>query len=44
MTVAADTELADLMMKLVGLDLNSADGRARAGARNKPYLDLTPRA
>lgn len=32
MTAATDTELADLMMKLVGLDLTSADGRAGSGA------------
>jgi hypothetical protein len=32
MTAATDTELADLMMKLVGLDLTSADGRAGAGS------------
>lgn len=32
MTSAQDTELADLMMQLVGLDLTSADGRAGAGS------------
>ncbi|WP_447910591.1 hypothetical protein [Brevundimonas bullata] len=32
MTPAQDTELADLMMQLVGLDLTSADGRAGAGS------------
>ena len=32
MTPVQDTELADLMMQLVGLDLTSADGRAGAGA------------
>ena len=32
MTAATDTELADLMMQLVGLDLTSADGRAGAGS------------
>lgn len=32
MTPAQDTELAGLMMQLVGLDLTSADGRAGAGS------------
>lgn len=32
MTPAQDTELADLMLQLVGLDLTSADGRAGAGS------------
>ena len=32
MTPAQDTELADLMMQLVGIDLTSADGRAGAGS------------
>lgn len=32
MTPAQDTELADLMIQLVGLDLTSADGRAGAGS------------
>ena len=32
MTTSTDTELADLMMRLVGLDLTSADGRAGSGA------------
>ena len=32
MTAATDTELADLMMQLVGLDLTSTDGRAGAGS------------
>lgn len=32
MTPAQDTELADLMLKLVGLDLTSADGCAGAGS------------
>ena len=32
MTSTPDTELADLMMQLVGLDLTSADGRAGAGS------------
>jgi len=32
MTASTDTELTDLMMQLVGLDLTSADGRAGSGA------------
>lgn len=32
MSTSIDTELADLMMQLVGLDLTSADGRAGAGS------------
>ena len=32
MTVSTDTELTDLMMQLVGLDLTSADGNAGSGA------------
>lgn len=32
MIPAQDTELADLMMQLAGLDLTSADGRAGAGS------------
>jgi hypothetical protein len=32
MTAASDTDLADLMMQLAGLDLTSADGRAGAGS------------
>ena len=32
MTPAQDTELADLMLQLVGLDLTSSDGRAGAGS------------
>lgn len=32
MSEAADVELADLMLRLVGLDLTSADGRAGSGA------------
>ncbi|WEK56506.1 MAG: hypothetical protein P0Y52_08025 [Candidatus Brevundimonas phytovorans] len=31
MSDAPDAELADLMLKLVGLDLTCADGRAGAG-------------
>lgn len=32
MITSTDTELADLMMQLVGLDLTSADGHAGSGA------------
>ena len=32
MTAPADKELAALMLRLAGLDLHSADGRAGAGA------------
>ncbi|WP_295042167.1 hypothetical protein [uncultured Paracoccus sp.] len=32
MSAAADKELAALMLRLAGLDLHSADGRAGAGA------------
>ena len=39
---AKDVELADLMMRLVGLDLSSADGRAGAGFLLREIESLAP--
>ncbi|WP_312783416.1 hypothetical protein [Brevundimonas sp.] len=42
MTAANDAYLADLMLRLVGLDLTSADGRAGAGAILREIETLAP--
>lgn len=42
MTTANDAYLAKLMLRLVGLDMTSADGRAGAGAILREIESLAP--
>ena len=42
MTTANDAYLAELMLRLVGLDMSSADGRAGAGAILREIESLAP--
>lgn len=42
MTSANDAYLAELMLRLVGLDMSSADGRAGAGAILREIESLAP--
>ena len=42
MTTGNDAYLADLMLRLVGLDMTSADGRAGAGAILREIESLAP--
>ncbi len=42
MTTANDAYLAELMLRLVGLDMTSADGRAGAGAILREIESLAP--